>query len=91
TPFGLNDLILAVEVVRILNIPFGVIINRSDLGSKDTDNYCKVENIPILMQVPFKKEIAMAYSKGIPVAEALPEYKKSFQKLFRNIKDGKFS
>jgi len=34
TPFGLNDLSLAVEVVRKLKIPFGVIINRSDLGNK---------------------------------------------------------
>jgi len=91
TPFGLNDLILAVEVVKILNIPFGVVINRSDLGNKDTDAYCRKENIPILMRIRFKKEIAMAYSKGIPVVEALPEYKKSFQKLFRKIKDGKFS
>ena len=91
TPFGLNDLILAVEVLKILNIFFGVVINRSDLGNKDTDDYCGKENIPILMRIPFKKEIAMAYSKGIPIVEALPEYKKSFQELFRNIKDGKFS
>jgi len=91
TPFGLNDLILAVEVVKILNIPFGVVINRSDLGNEDTDDYCGKENIPILMRIPFKKEIAVAYSKGIAVVEALPEYKKRFQKLFRGIKDGKFS
>ena len=91
TPFGLNDLILAVEVVKILNIPFGVVINRSDLGNKDTDGYCGKENIPILMRIPFKKEIAVAYSKGLLVVEALPEYKKSFQELFRRIKDGKFS
>ncbi|MDP2990907.1 MAG: ATP-binding protein, partial [Kiritimatiellota bacterium] len=32
TPFGLNDLVLAVEVLRKLKIPFGVIINRSDIG-----------------------------------------------------------
>ncbi len=91
TPFGLNDLILAVEVVKILNISFGVVINRSDLGNKDTDNYCGKENIPILMRIPFKKEIAVAYSKGELVVETLPEYKKRFQELFRKIKDGKFS
>jgi MinD superfamily P-loop ATPase len=91
TPFGLNDLILAVEVVRILGIPFGVIVNRSDLGNRDTDDYCKREGIPILMRIPFKKEIARAYSKGIPVVEVLTEYKNIFRKLFRDIKDGKFS
>ena len=91
TPFGLNDLILAVKVVKILNIPFGVVINRSDLGNKNTDDYCSKENIPILMRIPFKSEIAFAYSKGIPFIEVLPEYVKNFQELFKKIKDGKFN
>jgi len=89
TPFGLNDLILAVEVLRKLKIPFGVIINRSDLGDKKTDEYCKDENISILMRIPFKKEIAVAYSKGIPIVEAFPEYRKGFEDLFSKIKTWK--
>ncbi|MBU0693586.1 MAG: ATP-binding protein [Candidatus Omnitrophica bacterium] len=91
TPFGLNDLILAVEVLRKLDIPFGVVINRSDLGDKKTDVYCENENIPILMRIPFRQEIARAYSKGQPIVEAFPEYKKDFQDLFNTIKNGKFS
>src|SRR3989339_1944481 len=31
TPFGLNDLSLIVEVLRKLEIPFGVVINRADV------------------------------------------------------------
>ena len=85
TPFGLNDLILAVEVLRKLNIPFGVVINRSDLGDKKTDAYCCQENIPVLMRIPFKREIASAYSKGISIVEAFPEYNKDFQELLDNI------
>ena len=82
TPFGLNDLVLAVETVRKLGIPFGVIINRSDLGDNKTEEYCAVENIPILMRIPFKKEIAQAYSKGLALIERLPEYKRKFKDLF---------
>lgn len=91
TPFGLNDLILAVEVLRKLKIPYGVVINRSDLGDEKTDIYCKNEKIPILMKIPFKKAIASSYSKGIPIVEALPEYIDDFQELFMKIKNGKFS
>ena len=91
TPFGLNDLVLAVEVLRKLKIPFGVVVNRSDLGDKKTDEYCRNENIPILMQIPFREEIAKAYSKGQPMVEAFPEYKKDFENLFNTIKNGKFS
>ena len=86
TPFGLNDLMLAVEVLRKLKIPFGVVINRSDLGNEDTHVYCKKENISILMEIPFKKEIAVLYSKGMPLVEQLPEYKKEFSKLYERIK-----
>ncbi|MFH1387492.1 MAG: ATP-binding protein [bacterium] len=82
TPFGLNDLILAVEVLRQLKIPFGVVINRSDLGNNKTEEYCASENIPVLMRIPFKKEIAQAYSKGETLIKILPEYKQKFQELF---------
>jgi MinD superfamily P-loop ATPase len=91
TPFGLNDLILAVGVLRKLNIPFGAVINRADLGDNKTEKYCRQENIPVLMRIPFKKEIAMAYSKGDTIVEAFPEYKKKFNDLFKVIKNGKFS
>ncbi len=91
TPFGLNDLILAVEVLKKLKIPFGVVINRSDLGNDKTEEYCKQENISVLMKIPFRKEIAIAYSKGEPIVEAFPEYKKDFQALFNTIKNGKFN
>lgn len=85
TPFGLNDLILAVAVLRKMNIPFAVIINRCDLGNKNTENYCKKENIPILLTIPFKKEIATAYAKGIPLIEISPEYKEQFCALLEKI------
>jgi MinD superfamily P-loop ATPase len=85
TPFGLNDMILAVEVTRKLGIPFGVVIKRSGLGNKDTDKYCQKEDIPILMRIPFSKKIAEIYSRGDPIIKSLPEYKKKFQKLFEEI------
>jgi len=87
TPFGLNDLILAVEVVRKIELSFGVVINRSDLGNQKTEEYCLSENIPILMRIPFKKEIASAYSEGNPMVEVFPEYKIKFQELFNDIQE----
>jgi len=85
TPFGLNDLILAVEVLRKIKIPFGVVINREGLGDSKTDDYCRRENISVLMRIPFRKEIASAYSKGISIVKALPEYKKDFINLYEEI------
>lgn len=87
TPFGLNDLTLAVKVVRKLKIPFGVIINRANVGDKKVDEYCKSEKISVLMRIPMDEEIAIAYSKGIPVIEAKPEYKEEFIALYRKIEE----
>ena len=82
TPFGLNDLVLAVEVLRKLKIPFGVIINRSDIGDAKVDQYCQDNRIQILLRIPFDREIALLYSRGIPIVQEKAEYKEKFQKMF---------
>jgi len=82
TPFGLNDLVLAVEVLRKLKIPFGVVINRSDIGDDKVDQYCQDKSIPILLRIPFDKEIALLYSRGIPLVQEKAEYKEKFRKMF---------
>ncbi len=87
TPFGLNDLVLAVEVLRKLKIPFGVVINRSDIGDDGVELYCEKEKIDILMRLPFDRDLASAYSKGIPAVRAREKYKKNFRELFYSIKE----
>ncbi len=85
TPFGLNDLKLAVEMVRALGLPFGVAINRVGVGDRNVFNFCERENIPILMELPDDREIAKAYSKGKMVTSALPELRPLFEKLAINL------
>jgi len=87
TPFGLNDLILAVAVLRKLSIPFGVVINRSDIGDDKVEQYCQENQIPVLMRIPFDRAIAVLYSKGIPMVEAEKEYAPRFQNMFQAIED----
>lgn len=86
TPFGLNDLVLAVEVLRKIKIPFGVVINRSDIGDGKVESYCKENRIPILMRIPFDKEIAILYSNGELIVKNKKEYINKFQELFERIK-----
>lgn len=85
TPFGLNDLKLAVGAVKLLGIPCGLVINRSDVGDDKVEAYAKREEVPILMQIPFDRRIAEAYSKGEIIVEVLPEYKEKFHKLYNSI------
>jgi MinD superfamily P-loop ATPase len=85
TPFGLNDLKLAVEMLRKLTIPCGVVINCADIGDEEVQKYCKDEDIPILMTIPWDRRIAEAYSKGIILIDALPEFKNRFSQLYGKI------
>ena len=86
TPFGLNDLRLAVEMLRKLTIPFGVVINCADVGDDEVKNYCESEGIAIHMSIPWDRRIAESYSRGIPLIEALPEFQDRFSQLYQTIK-----
>jgi MinD superfamily P-loop ATPase len=81
TPFGLHDLRLAVNTVRELAIPFGVVVNRVGIGDGRVHAFCREERIPILLEIPDDRRIAEAYSRGRLIVEALPEYRGLFESL----------
>lgn len=85
TPFGYHDLLLAVDVVRKLGIPFGIIINRCDVGNSIVEEFCHSENIPILMKIPYDRDIAHLYSKGIPFVKKMPGWNEKFKQMFKSI------
>ena len=85
TPFGLYDLTLAVGAVRILGIPCGLVINRSDVGNEDVRIYAEQEGIPILLEIVFDRRIAEAYSKGKMMVEEIPGWKEKFLELYHLI------
>ncbi|MCD6290529.1 MAG: ATP-binding protein [Anaerolineae bacterium] len=86
TPFGLHDLRLAVQVARDeLGSQVGVVINRDGVGDEEVDAYCEAENVPVLMRVPWDRRIAEAYSEGIPLIDALPEYQQAFLSLYQEV------
>ena len=87
TPFGFHDLKLAVKVVKHLNIPFGVIINRDGIGDNKVELYCQNENIPILLKIPERKTIANLYSKGIALVNKSYEWREMFSLVFNKIKE----
>ena len=87
TPFGLNDLKLAVEVLKKLKIKFGVIINRAGIGDNKVKKYCEDEGIEILAEIPYDRNVAVLYSQGISILiEA--DYAKIFEKLWDSVKRG---
>lgn len=86
TPFGLHDLKITVQVLRKMNVRFAVVVNRAGIGDKKVYTYCKEENIPILLEIPYQRKIAELYSKGVPFSLEMPEWKEKFQALFNKIR-----
>jgi MinD superfamily P-loop ATPase len=88
TPFGLHDLRLAVQLSRDeLHLPLGVVINRDGIGDEGVEDFCTNEELPILMRIPYQRQIAEAGAEGIPLVQAIPEYRSEFQGLYASIKD----
>lgn len=85
TPFGLNDLELAVGMLEKLGIPTGVIINKADIGDRGVWDYCRSKNISILMEIPMDRKIAESYSKGIPIVTENPSYIPQFLNLIEKV------
>jgi MinD superfamily P-loop ATPase len=85
TPFGFSDLKQSVETLRIINKPFGVILNRSNIGDDRVKQYLLNENINLLLEIPFSKEIAGLYSNGILVSENDSHFKKQLLTVFETI------
>lgn len=82
TPFGLNDLELAVGMVRELGLPMGVLINRSDVGDARVIEYCEREDIELLLEIPDDRKVAEAYSRGEMAVDAVPEWERWFEVIF---------
>ena len=85
TPFGLSDLKLAVDVLEIIGIPFGVAINKYDPNFFELEEYLNKKMIDILLKIPFDRKIAESYSKGILPVKNNNELKNDFLKLINKI------
>ena len=87
TPFGLNDLILAVETMKVLDQKYGVIINRYGIGDNGVEEYCKKENIPLVAKVQNDIEVAKLYSQGKLIYNEIGHFKDSLDEIITFIGD----
>jgi MinD superfamily P-loop ATPase len=87
TPFGLHDLSIAVEAISHLEIPIGVILNRSDVGDKEVHKFCVQRGIPLLAEIPHDRQIAEGYARGDLLVVSVPNYIRLFLELLETIRE----
>lgn len=84
--FGLHDLKMALELVKLYKIPYGVIINKDDQTENMVKTYCSDKRISLFGTVPYRMEAASLYSKGILLSEDT-SYHKLFEEIAGKIKE----
>ena len=85
TPFGLNDLVLAVEMARAIDVPVGVVVNRADIGDEKVAEYCRAEMAPVLAELPDDRRVAECYSRGDLIGRELPDWADRFGRLLDDL------
>jgi MinD superfamily P-loop ATPase len=85
TPFGLHDLKLAIELLRKLKIKHGVLVNRAGIGDDRVQDYCDEEGVAVLAQIPYDREVAVLYSRGIPLWSSGERFREIFRRLWESI------
>ncbi len=85
TPFGLHDLKIAAGLVKKMGIPYGVIINKATDNEKMIHDFCTENGIEVLLEIPFSREIAENYSKGILPVQANSEWISRFQEVYAKV------
>lgn len=84
--FGLHDLKMAVELVKLYNIPYGIIINKDDGQDNMIKNYCRENEIQLFGAIPYSMEAARLYSNGILLCED-SDHKNNFDHIAIRIKE----
>ena len=88
TPFGLNDLKLAIEMVRALKLSLAVVVNRCDIGDNQVRQYCAGQRIAILAEIPDDRAVAEAYSRGQLACVAVPSFADHIRALLKRLQNG---
>ena len=91
TPFGLHDLKITVDLLKNLQKPFGVIINKAGLGSNEIYGFLEQNHIEILGELPFSKQLASNYAAGNILENFSPEIEKTYLNIIEKIKANTFS
>lgn len=85
TPFGLHDLKIAAELLRINKMPGGVVINKSGDSDQPTLDFCAEAGLKVLLKLPYERKIASSYARGILPVEVLPELGYQIRQMYSEI------
>ena len=85
TAFGFHNFCMVYELVTLLKKPLGVVINKMDEPYEPLEEFCKDNNVPVLLRIPYSQKLAGLCSDGQIASEEDEEVKEMFEKLLTSI------
>lgn len=86
TPFGLHDLKITVELLKDLQKPFGVIVNKAGLGNDEVYRFLAENQIELLGKIPFTTEYAANYASGNILNNISHEIENTYLEIIKKLK-----
>ena len=86
TSFGLHNIEMVYDLVKLFNKPMGLVINKSFGENTLIEDFAREKNIPIFLDIPYDKKLAKISSDGELIAKVDQDYKRIFQDLYKKIR-----
>ncbi len=85
TAFGLHNLAMVHELCRLLGKPCGLVVNRETEPYAPLEDYCAREDLPVLLRIPYRPQLARWGAEGAVAAERDPALKAEFVRLWNEM------
>ena len=87
TLYGVHNLKLVWELVKLFQKPRGVVINKVLPGENLAENFCSARDIKVLARIPFSHELGLFISQGKIAVRKDPEIRAAFLDLLAVISE----
>ena len=85
TLFGVHNLNMVYELVKLFDKPFGVVLNKCLEGENPVEEFCLEKNLKILSRIPFDIELGLLNSNAEIAVRESNKYKTIFLDLLDTV------
>ena len=86
TVFGVHNLNMVYELVKLFHKPFGVVLNKCLDDDDPAEDFCKEKGIAVLGSIPFDAELGALNSNANIAVRENEKYHSLFTELLLNVK-----
>ncbi|NMA67504.1 MAG: 4Fe-4S binding protein [Clostridiaceae bacterium] len=86
TVFGVHNLNMVYELVKLFNKPFGVVLNKCLEEDNPAEKFCLERDIRILCRIPYDKELGILNSNAEIAVRKSEKYHTLFSSLLEKVK-----